>query len=47
MGTKSFVQDAAAADELLVTARTGDGLTQFLVAAGTPGVTVRPCSRST
>jgi alkylation response protein AidB-like acyl-CoA dehydrogenase len=42
VGTKSYVQDAAAADEWLVTARTGDGLTQFVVAAGTPGVTVRP-----
>ncbi|HEX4530792.1 MAG TPA: acyl-CoA dehydrogenase family protein [Acidimicrobiia bacterium] len=41
-GTKSYVQDAAVADEWLVTARTGDSLTQFLVAAGTPGVTVAP-----
>jgi len=41
-GTKSYVQDAAVADTLLVTARTGDGLTQFLVPAGTPGVDVRP-----
>jgi alkylation response protein AidB-like acyl-CoA dehydrogenase len=39
-GTKSFVQDAAVADWLLVTARTGDGLTQLLVPGGTPGVTV-------
>jgi len=41
-GTKSYVQDAAVADEWLVTARTGDGLTQFLLAAGTPGVAVQP-----
>jgi alkylation response protein AidB-like acyl-CoA dehydrogenase len=41
-GTKSYVQDAAAADAWLVTARTGEGLTQFLVPPGTPGVTVRP-----
>jgi alkylation response protein AidB-like acyl-CoA dehydrogenase len=40
-GTKSYVQDAAVADAWLVTARTGGGLTQFLVPAGTPGVTVR------
>ena len=40
-GTKSYVQDAQVADAWLVTARTGDGLTQFLVPAGTPGVTVR------
>ena len=43
-GTKSYVQDAAVADAWLVTARTGDGLTQFLVPAGTPGVTVRPAA---
>jgi alkylation response protein AidB-like acyl-CoA dehydrogenase len=41
-GTKSYVQDAAVADNWLVAARTGEGLTQFLVSAGTPGVTVRP-----
>jgi alkylation response protein AidB-like acyl-CoA dehydrogenase len=40
-GTKSFVQDGAVADTWLVTARTGDGLTQFLVLSDTPGVTVR------
>ena len=36
------MQDAGAADTWLVTARTGEGLTQFLVPADTPGVTVRP-----
>ncbi len=41
-GTKSYVQDAGVADAWLVTARTGEGLTQFLVPADTPGVTVRP-----
>jgi alkylation response protein AidB-like acyl-CoA dehydrogenase len=41
-GTKSYVQDAGVADAWLVTARTGEGLTQFLVAAGTPGVSVQP-----
>ena len=41
-GTKSFVQDAGAADLMMVTARTGDGLTQLLVPAGTPGVTITP-----
>ncbi len=40
-GTKSYVQDAAVADAWLVTARTGDGLTQFLVPATRAGVTVR------
>jgi len=39
-GTKTFVQDAAAADVLLLTARTGGGLTQFVVPADTPGVSV-------
>lgn len=41
-GIKSYVQDAGVADAWLVTARTGEGLTQFLVPAGTPGVTVHP-----
>jgi alkylation response protein AidB-like acyl-CoA dehydrogenase len=39
-GTKSFVQDAAESDYYLVTARTGEGLSQFLVAAGSPGVSI-------
>ena len=39
-GTKTFVQDAASATTFLVTARTGDGLSQFLVPVGTAGVTV-------
>ena len=41
-GTKSYVQDAAVADTWLVTARTGDGMTQFLVPSDTPGVAVHP-----
>ena len=41
-GTKSPVEAAAQADHLLVTARTGVGLTQFLVPADTPGVRVTP-----
>jgi len=41
-GTKSYVQDAAVADSFLVTARTGEGLTQFLVPSETEGVTVSP-----
>jgi alkylation response protein AidB-like acyl-CoA dehydrogenase len=39
-GTKALVQEAHVADLLLVTARSGDGLTQVLVPAGTPGVSV-------
>ncbi len=41
-GTKSFVQDATSADVYLVTARTGSGLTQFVVPADAPGITVEP-----
>jgi alkylation response protein AidB-like acyl-CoA dehydrogenase len=41
-GTKAFVQDAGVSDWFLVTARTGDGLTQFLVPRDTAGVTVTP-----
>jgi alkylation response protein AidB-like acyl-CoA dehydrogenase len=41
-GTKSPVEAAGQADHLLVTARTGDGLTQLLVPADAPGVTVTP-----
>ncbi len=41
-GTKCFVQDATVADQVLVTARTGEGLSQFLVPAGSPGMTVEP-----
>jgi len=41
-GHKSFVQDAGVADWLLVSARTGEGLTQFLVPAATDGVGIRP-----
>jgi alkylation response protein AidB-like acyl-CoA dehydrogenase len=39
-GTKTFVEAAGAASWFLVTARTGSGLTQFLVPAGTAGVAV-------
>ncbi len=41
-GVKRPVESAAAADHLLVTGRTGSGLTQVLVPAGTPGVSVVP-----
>jgi alkylation response protein AidB-like acyl-CoA dehydrogenase len=42
-GTKSYVESAAVADLFLVTARTGEGLTQVLVPAGAPGLKVLPC----
>jgi alkylation response protein AidB-like acyl-CoA dehydrogenase len=41
-GEKAYVEAGAEASVLLVTARTDDGLTQFLVPADTPGVTVTP-----
>jgi alkylation response protein AidB-like acyl-CoA dehydrogenase len=41
-GVKRPVESAAAADHLLVTGRTGSGLTQVLVPAGTPGVSIAP-----
>jgi alkylation response protein AidB-like acyl-CoA dehydrogenase len=41
-GAKSPVEAAGQADYFLVTARTGDGLTQLLVPAGAPGLTVSP-----
>jgi alkylation response protein AidB-like acyl-CoA dehydrogenase len=41
-GVKRPVESAAAADHLLVTGRTGSGLTQVLVPAGTPGVSIVP-----
>jgi alkylation response protein AidB-like acyl-CoA dehydrogenase len=41
-GTKRPVESAAQASHLLVTGRTGDGLTQVLVPAGTPGVSITP-----
>lgn len=41
-GTKSPVEAAAQASHLLVTARLGDALTQFLVPTDTAGVTVTP-----
>jgi alkylation response protein AidB-like acyl-CoA dehydrogenase len=41
-GTSTPVEHAAQADELLVTARTDDGLTQCLVPASTAGVRIDP-----
>jgi alkylation response protein AidB-like acyl-CoA dehydrogenase len=41
-GTAAPVEAAAQADEVLVTATTARGLSQFLVATDTPGVTVEP-----
>lgn len=41
-GVKRPAESANAADHLLVTGRTGDGLTQVLVPVGAPGVSVRP-----
>jgi alkylation response protein AidB-like acyl-CoA dehydrogenase len=41
-GVKRPVESAADADHLLVTGRVGSGLTQVLVPAGTPGVSVTP-----
>jgi alkylation response protein AidB-like acyl-CoA dehydrogenase len=41
-GTRGFVQDAAAADWLLVAATLDDRAVQLLVPAGTPGLTLRP-----
>jgi alkylation response protein AidB-like acyl-CoA dehydrogenase len=41
-GVKRPVESAAVADHLLVTGRTGEGLTQVLVPAGTPGLTISP-----
>jgi alkylation response protein AidB-like acyl-CoA dehydrogenase len=41
-GLKRPVEAGAQADYLLVTGRDGDGLTQVLVPAGTPGVSVNP-----
>ena len=40
-GTKRPAESAAQADFLLVTAKTGRGLTQLLVPSGTPGVSLR------
>jgi alkylation response protein AidB-like acyl-CoA dehydrogenase len=41
-GTKHPVESASEAGHLLVTGRTGDGLTQVLVPAGAPGLFFRP-----
>ncbi len=41
-GEKRPVEHAAQAAHLLVTGRSGDGATQVLVPAGTPGLTIRP-----
>jgi alkylation response protein AidB-like acyl-CoA dehydrogenase len=43
-GIKGPVESAAQADHLLVTGRSGDGLTQVLVPAEVPGVSLRPMS---
>jgi alkylation response protein AidB-like acyl-CoA dehydrogenase len=39
-GTTSYVEDAHAADQLLVTAVDAPGISQFLIPAKTPGVTI-------
>ena len=36
------VESAAAADQILVTGRTGDGITQVLVPTDTPGISIEP-----
>ena len=41
-GIKMFVADGQAADSFIVAARSGDGVSLFIVDAGTPGVTVSP-----
>lgn len=41
-GSKDLVQNAHAADHLLVTAQTGEGPIQFVLPAHTPGVTIVP-----
>ena len=41
-GTAALVEDGEVADLLLVTAVTGEGLAQFVLPAGSPGVSVRP-----
>lgn len=41
-GTKTLVQEAVDADWLLVTARTGEGLTQLLVPKDAEGLTITP-----
>ena len=41
-GTKTAVEAGAQAHHLLVTARTPDGLAQFLLPSGAPGVTITP-----
>ena len=41
-GTKLAVEAGGSAQQFLVSARTDDGLTQFLVPADAPGLTVRP-----
>jgi alkylation response protein AidB-like acyl-CoA dehydrogenase len=41
-GVAAFVEEAEAADHLLVTTADGEGLSQFLISKGTAGVTVSP-----
>jgi alkylation response protein AidB-like acyl-CoA dehydrogenase len=43
-GTAALVQDAGSADLFLVTAGSDDGMSQFLVPARTPGLSVRPAA---
>ena len=46
-GVKRPVESADQAGHLLVTGRTGDGLTQVLVPPDAPGVSIEPMRRST
>lgn len=41
-GATGFVQDAHVADQLLVTASSDEGLTQFLISPATTGITIEP-----
>ena len=41
-GAAAFVQDGQIADQLLVTAASGDGLSQYLLPANMPGITISP-----
>jgi alkylation response protein AidB-like acyl-CoA dehydrogenase len=41
-GTKLFVPDAHVADYLICVARTGDGITMFILDINTPGIIVKP-----
>jgi alkylation response protein AidB-like acyl-CoA dehydrogenase len=41
-GMAAYVEEAALADQLLVTATGDEGLSQFILAASTPGITIEP-----